>query len=246
MKRVLIIGANSTIAVACARCWAANGASFFLVARNASKLEQTADDLRSRGAYEVSVLALDATNLEGHAAMIEEAVAALDQIDIVLLAYGTLPDQAACERDANLAVREFEINGTSAIALLTGLAAVLEAQGQGRLAVITSVAGDRGRLSNYVYGSAKAAVSTFCEGLRVRLYKSGVHVTDIRPGFVDTPMTQGLPLPRALVATPESVGRRIVKGIDRKVDVLYVPAFWALIMLIVRSIPRPIFKRMRL
>lgn len=246
MKRVLIIGANSTIAVACARSWVANGAAFFLVSRNASKLEQTADDLRSRGAHEVSVLAFDATNLEGHAAMIQKSIAALDQIDIVLLAYGTLPDQAACERDADLAAREFAINGTSAIALLTRLATVLEAQGQGRLAVITSVAGDRGRPSNYVYGSAKAAVSTFCDGLRVRLYKSGVHVTDIRPGFVDTPMTQGLPLPRALVAKPDSVGRRIVKGIDRKVDVLYAPAFWALIMLIVRSIPRFIFKRMRL
>ena len=112
--------------------------------------------------------------------------------------------------------------------------------------MITSVAGDRGRPSNYLYGSAKAAVSTFCEGLRARLFKSGVHVMDIRPGFVDTPMTEALDLPRMLVAAPETVARRIVRGVERRRDVLYVPAFWALIMTVIRTIPRPLFKRLSL
>lgn len=146
----------------------------------------------------------------------------------------------------DVALRELASNGTSVIALLTCLANQFEAQRLGTLAVISSVAGDRGRPSNYLYGTAKAAVSTFCEGLRARLFKVGVHVIDIRPGFVDTPMTQGLPLPGALVASPERVAQVMVRGIERKVDVLYAPGFWRLIMLIIRSLPRPLFKRLSL
>ena len=132
------------------------------------------------------------------------------------------------------------------IALLTRLASQFETQRCGTLAVIASVAGDRGRPSNYLYGSAKAAVSTFCEGLRARLFKVGVHVITIKPGFVDTPMTKNLALPAALVAKPEAVGLQIVNGIELKRSTLYAPGFWALIMLIIRSIPQPIFKRLNL
>ena len=174
------------------------------------------------------------------------AVLALGVFDIALIAHGTLPDQAACEQDAALTLEEFAKNGTSVIALLTLLAHQFERQHSGSIAVITSVAGDRGRPSNYVYGSAKAAVSVFCEGLRARLFKAGVSLTDIRPGFVATPMTAGLALPAALVAQPEAVAKRILDGVEQRVDVLYVPAFWGLIMLVIRSIPRFIFKRMRL
>jgi short-subunit dehydrogenase len=167
-------------------------------------------------------------------------------VDVALIAHGTLPDQTACEADALLTLREFANNGTSTIALLTVLAQHFEHQKQGQLAVITSVAGDRGRPSNYVYGSAKAAVSVFCEGLRARLFKAGVSLTDIRPGFVATPMTQGLPLPAPLVAQPDAVARRMLKGIDRRVDVLYAPGFWALIMFVIRNIPSAVFKRLKL
>lgn len=246
MKRILIIGATSAIATACARLWAEQGSEFFLVARNRDKLEQTAADLQARGAKTVTLHEMDATDYSAHPLMLERGLAALQQIDIALIAHGTLPDQSTCEQDVAVALREFANNGTSVIALLTSLAQQFETQRCGTLAVISSVAGDRGRPSNYLYGTAKAAVSTFCEGLRARLFKVGVHVITIKPGFVDTPMTQGLPLPAALVAKPEQVARRILRGIERKTASLYAPGFWALIMLIIRGIPQPIFKRLNL
>lgn len=246
MKRVLIIGATSAIAMACARLWAEQGSEFFLVARNDEKLEQTAADLRARGAKAVTLHTMDATDIVAHPAMLEHCMSALRQVDIALIAHGTLPDQKACEQDVGLALRELANNGTSVIALLTLLAWHFEVQRCGTLAVISSVAGDRGRPSNYLYGTSKAAVSTFCDGLRARLFKVGVHVMTIKPGFVDTPMTQGLPLPSALVAKPEQVARSIVKGVERRTATLYTPGFWALIMLIIRCIPQPIFKRLSL
>ncbi len=246
MKKILIIGATSAIATACARQWAGQGSEFFLVARNIEKLGQTAADLQARGAKAVTLHRMDATDLTAHPEMLGNCLSTLQQIDIALIAHGTLPDQKACERDVSIALQEFANNGTSVIALLTRLADHFETQRCGTLAVISSVAGDRGRPSNYLYGSAKAAVSTFCEGLRARLFKVGVHVMDIKPGFVDTPMTQGLPLPVALVTKPEQVAQRILKGIERKVAILYAPGFWALIMLIIRSIPQPVFKRLNL
>jgi decaprenylphospho-beta-D-erythro-pentofuranosid-2-ulose 2-reductase len=246
VKRILIIGATSAIAFACARLWAAQGSEFFLVARNDEKLRQTADDLLARGAKAVASHSMDATDLGAHGAMLDHCLAALGQIDIALIAHGTLPDQKACERDVALALGELANNGTSVIALLTRLANQFEAQRCGTLAVISSVAGDRGRPSNYLYGAAKAAVSTFSEGLRARLFKVGVHVMEIRPGFVDTPMTQGLQLPRLLVAQPDAVAARIVKAAEGRTATLYVPGFWALIMWVIRSIPQPIYKRLNL
>ena len=246
MKHILIVGATSGRATACAREWAAQGNQLFLAARNPEKLDILAADLRVRGASAVHTFAIDANDLDSHGPMLEAATQSMGQLDVALIAHGTLPDQAACEADAYLTLREFANNGTSAIALLTALAQHFEQQKHGRLAVISSVAGDRGRPSNYVYGSAKAAVSVFCEGLRARLFKVGVSLTDIRPGFVATPMTQGLPLPALLVAQPEAVAKRIVAGIDRRTDVLYTPAFWALIMLVIRLIPGAVFKRLKL
>ena len=246
MRRILLIGATSAIASACARLWVKQGASVLLVARDKEKLQALAADLLVRGAESVSTFVMNAEDTSQHGEMLNAALRFLGQVDIVLVAHGTLPDQRACESDAGLTLREFATNGTSVIALLSVLANQLEQQRSGALAVITSVAGDRGRPSNYVYGSAKAAVSVFCEGLRARLFKAGVSLTDIRPGFVATPMTQGLPLPAALVAQPEQVAGRIVNGIDRRVDVLYAPGFWRWIMLIIRHIPGSIFKRLKL
>ena len=246
MKRILVIGASSAIASACARIWAGQGASLFLVARDEEKLRSLSADLAVRGAASVATFQMAAEDTLRHPDMLAQAVKALGQVDIALIAHGTLPDQHACEADAGLTLRELTTNATSVMALLTILANHFEAQKGGAIGVITSVAGDRGRPSNYVYGSAKAAVSAFCEGLRARLHKAGVSVTDIRPGFVATPMTQGLPLPGPLVAQPGAVVRRIVAGLDRKADVLYVPAFWRLIMFAVRSIPGAVFKRMTL
>ncbi|VVN13656.1 Decaprenylphosphoryl-2-keto-beta-D-erythro-pentose reductase [Pseudomonas fluorescens] len=246
MKRILIIGATSAIAHACARLWAARGCDFFLVARSADRLQVTAADLEGRGARTVTLHEMDATHFAEHPRMLADCLQVLGQIDVVLIAHGTLPDQRACEQDVGLALQEFITNSASVIALLTLLAQHFEVQRCGTLAVISSVAGERGRPSNYQYGAAKAAVSTFCDGLQARLFKVGVHVLTIKPGFVDTPMTQGLSLPAALLAQPEQVAERIVNGIARQSTSLYAPGFWALIMLVIRSIPQPLFKRLNL
>jgi len=245
VKQIAIFGATSAIATACARRWAAQGASFFLVGRSADKLSRVADDLTARGAT-VHTHVLDLTQLDQQKAMLDACYAALGQVDIALVAHGTLPGQPACEQDAQLAVQEFANNGLSVIALLTDLAGRMAAHKAGCIAVISSVAGDRGRPSNYLYGAAKSAVTTFGSGLRARLFKAGVHVLTIKPGFVDTPMTQGLALPQLLLATPDQVAADILKAIQKRRDTLYTPWFWRYIMLIIQHIPSAIFKRLSL
>lgn len=246
MKKILIVGATSAIASACARHWAVEESEFFLVARDEPKLRQTCADLQIRGASAVTPYVMDVNEIAAHSMMLENCLTTLQTVDICLIAYGSLPNQTACEKSIELTMEAFVTNGTSVIALLTLLADRMIAQRSGTLAVISSVAGDRGRPGNYVYGSAKAAVSTFCEGLRARLFKSGVHVITIKPGFVDTPMTQELELPALLVAQPEAVARRIVAGIESRKAVLYVPGFWAWVMWLIRAVPQPIFKRLNL
>ena len=244
-QHIVIIGATSAMAEACARRWAERPAHFFLVARNAARLDNIKSDLQARGASADSYV-LDANELSAHATMIVAAQKALGRIDIVLIAHGTLSDQKACENSADTAVAEIITNGTSTIALLTHFANVLEAQRSGTLAVISSVAGERGRPSNYVYGAAKAMVTVFCEGLRARLFKVGVHVLVIKPGFVATPMTAGLQLLPLLTATPEAVAADIDTAVQRRRDVLFTPWFWRWIMLIIRLIPGAIFKKLSL
>lgn len=245
MKKILILGATSSIATACARLWTTQGATFFLVGRTVEKLDQVAGDLVSRGAT-VHSHVLDLNHFDQHEAMLDACYAALGQVDIALIAHGTLPDQEACEQDAQLAVQEFTNNGLSVIALLTDLANRMEVQKSGCIAVISSVAGDRGRPSNYLYGAAKGAVTDFCSGLRARLFKSGVQVLTIKPGFVDTPMIQGLALPKLLLVTPDKVAQDIVRAVEKRRNTVYTPWFWRLIMLIIIHIPGPIFKRLGL
>lgn len=246
MKNVLIIGATSAIAIACAKIWAKEKAAFFLVGRNQSKLKQTADDLGVIGATSVCIHTLDLNNFDLHKKMIERSFTTLEKIDVVLIAHGTLSNQSDCEQDVNLALDEFSSNGLSVISILTLLANRMEKQGTGTIAVISSVASDRGRPSNYLYGSAKAAVTSFCEGLRARLFKVGVHVMTVKPGFVDSPMTKGLSLPKPLVSSPEKVAGCILQGIEKISDSIYAPGYWFWIMLVIRSIPGFIFKRMNL
>ena len=246
MKRILIIGATSSIAHACARIWANGNAEFFLVGRNATKLSQNAQDLTARGAHVVHTHVLDMNHQEGHPALFADCFARLQSVDIALLAHGTLPDQQACERDPEAMIEAMLSNSLSVMAALTLLAQRMEAQGHGVIAVISSVAGDRGRPGNYVYGAAKSAVSTFCSGLRARLFRSGVHVVTIKPGFVATPMTAGMPLPAPLVSSADAVARRITASIAKRRDEVYAPGYWRLIMLVIKSIPTILFKRMRL
>lgn len=245
MQKILIIGAGSAIAEAAARLFAQRGDRLYLLARNREQLEVIAADLRVRGADAVHFGIFDVNDTERHAAVLDGAVKALEGLDIVLVAHGTLPDQQACEQDIGLLRRELDTNGVSTLLLLMQLAQHFEQQGHGTLAVISSVAGDRGRQSNYVYGAAKGMLSIFLQGLRNRLQRQGVQVLTIKPGFVDTPMTaefsKGL-----LWAQPETVAGGILKGISRGADVVYLPWFWRYIMWVIRSIPEVIFKRMRL
>ena len=242
---ILIIGATSAIASACAKIWANNESKFFLVARDLEKLTFIADDLKVRGA-EVECFELNVVDIKQQQQMLTKSLAFLHNIDIALIDHGTLPNQAECEKNIAMSLREFNINAVATITLLSQLANIMERQSQGSLAVISSVAGDRGRPSNYVYGSAKAAVSTFCEGLRARLFKKKVYLTDIKPGFVDTPMTQNLSLPQVLVSSPEKIAHCIVKGIKKHKNVIYAPKFWFFIMFIIKNIPNVIFKRINL
>ncbi len=246
MKKVLIVGATSAMAIAVARKFAQKGDRLFLVGRDKDKLSASANDLLVRGADKVMTFEMDANDLEIHRDMLKQAQTDLEGLDTVLIAHGTLPDQKSCEQNVQQMLHEFMTNGTSTIALLSEVANIFEQQKMGTIGVISSVAGDRGRPSNYVYGAAKSAVSTFMEGLRARMFKVGVHVLDIRPGFVDTPMTQGLNLPGMLTVSPDTVANDIYRAFEKKKNVIYTPSFWRYIMLVIKSIPSIIFKRLSL
>jgi decaprenylphospho-beta-D-erythro-pentofuranosid-2-ulose 2-reductase len=245
MKKILIIGATSAMAEACARLWAQRGDRLYLAARNAQQLQSIAADLSTRGAAKVGYKVFDATALDQHAALLQDATTAMGGLDTVLIAHGTLSDQDKAQNDVAYALGEINTNGISVVAFMTLVANQLEAQGHGAIAVISSVAGDRGRQSNYVYGSAKALVSAFASGLRQRLAKKGVHVVTIKPGFVDTPMTAHLPK-GPLWAKPEQVARDISQAIDKGRTIVYTPGFWRLIMLIIKHIPEFVFIKLKL
>ena len=242
--KIVIVGANSAIAKATARLYAEKGHDFFLVGRDPIGLEELAADLQVRGADKINTYELDVLAMDDHAAMVTSATEKLESIDAVLISHGSLPDQERCENDFELAQRELVVNGNSVISLAGRFANVLKQQEHGVLAVVTSVAGDRGRQPNYLYGAAKSLVSTYLQGLRGRLLPYSVHVVDVRPGLVDSPMTAHLPK-GALWATPEQVADKIVKAIDKQRHTVYAPGYWRLIMAVVRSIPDFVFKRLK-
>jgi len=245
MQKILIIGATSAIAEATARRFAARGDELFLLARDASRLPAIADDLKVRGAARVLTAVLDVQTMGDPADMIGRVLAEWPRIDIVLIAHGTLSDQTCCQDSVARLRQEFETNALSVMALLTPLANHMQSQGSGTLAVISSVAGDRGRQSNYVYGAAKAAVSAFLSGLRQRLTPHGVNVLTIKPGFVDTPMTRDFKK-SPLWAQPSAIAEGIERAIGRRRGVVYLPWFWGPIMLVIRHIPEFVFRRLKL
>lgn len=245
-ERLLIIGATSAIAHAVARRLAARGARLFLVARSRQSLDTHAADLKVRGAGEVRTALLDANDIPRHDAMLRDAFDAFGGFDAVLLAYGVLPDQSACEASVEAALASFDTNARSALALLTALANLFERQRSGAIAVISSPAADRGRASNYVYGAAKAAVSVFASGLRQRLHASGVRVLTLSPGFVDTPMTAALAKGGPLWAAPDRVAADIDRALRGGFGTVYTPWFWRWIMLVIRAIPERLFVRLKL
>lgn len=242
MKKILVIGATSAIAEHCARIWAARGDALYLVARNDESLKTIAADLKVRGAVQAQTFCTDLNDMDSHTVLLDAAESALGGIDTVLIAHGTLSNQKGCEQSVEDTLAEIKTNALSTISLLTIIANRFEANQAGAIAVISSVAGDRGRASNYVYGSAKAMVTAFTSGLRQRLYKSNVAVVTIKPGFVDTPMTaefkKGL-----LWAKPAAVAAKIVKVIDQRKNEVYVPAFWWGVMMVIKAIPTTLFKR---
>lgn len=244
-QNIIFIGASSGIAEAVARRYAEQGSRIFLVARNSLKLQALSTDLIARGAREVKTFVMDANDSGLLPKMLESAWNAFGIIDVVLIAHGTLPDQRRAETDIPYAVAEFRTNAESVINCLAGFAVRFEPQKKGVIAVIGSVAGDRGRASNYLYGAAKASIDAYASGLRSRLFKSGVHVLTVKPGFVATTMTAKLKLPERLTASPEFVAQDIQRAILKRRDILYTPRFWALIMLIIRWMPSAIFKRMK-
>jgi decaprenylphospho-beta-D-erythro-pentofuranosid-2-ulose 2-reductase len=243
--RVLALGATSAIAEATLRLLAEQHATFFLVGRNAQKLAAVRDDLLTRGASAVTNFVADLDDTAAHPAMLSHAATALGEIDLAFLAHGVLGVQAEAEQNYAAAQAVLHTNFLSAVSLVTWLANYFEAQHRGTIAVISSVAGDRGRKSNYVYGASKGGLNIFLDGVRNRIDRAGVNVLTIKPGFVATPMTAHLPK-GPLFAQPAQVAKHVVRAIEKRKDVVYVPPFWGLIMLIVRSIPRRIFKKMNM
>jgi len=243
--KILIVGATSAIAQETAKFFARDGAEFFLVGRSAEKLEDIGNDLDVRGAKRTETFLLDVNDLDRHQQMIETAIKTLDGLDTVLIAYGTLGDQQLCQQSVAKTLEEFTTNCIGVISLLTLLANYFELQKHGCIAVVSSVAGDRGRGSNYVYGTAKGALSIFLQGLRNRLYRSGVTVLTIKPGLVETPMTAAIKK-GLLFAQPRKVGQGIYDAIKKHKEVVYLPWFWRPIMLVLKSLPESIFKKLSL
>ncbi len=244
MKTILVFGATSAIAQATARLFAKGGDRFFLVGRNEEKLRAVSADLLVRGAANADYFVADLNEFDLHEKIISRCMDSLGNLDIVFVAHGTLGDQAACEKDYILAEREIRTNFLSVVSILTPIANIMEAQGRGCITVLSSVAGDRGRGSNYIYGCAKGAITLYLQGLRNRLHPSGVHVLTIKPGFVDTPMTANFEK-GMLFVRPDVIARGIYRGIIRRKEVVYLPFFWRYIMLIIRHIPESVFKKLR-
>ncbi len=245
LRKVAVFGATSAIAHAASRLLAARGAELFLVGRDPRKLDAVAGDLRARGAARVETAVADLDEVERHPALVEAAASSLGRLDAVLVAQGVLGDAAECEASPAAAEAVLRSNFVGPALLAQAAANRLAAQGSGVLVGISSVAGDRGRGSNYAYGAAKGGFSLFLQGLRNRVHGRGVAVVTVKPGFVDTPMTAHLAKNR-LFATPGAVARVIVRAAERRRDVVYAPGFWRLVMLAVRAIPERLFKRMKL
>lgn len=239
----LVIGASSAMARAFVRELARDGAFITLVARDVADLDAIANDARIRGAAQVRVVPCDVTSEEDRRRLLDQACLDGTRLN-VLVAVGLMPEQHDMDRSPNLLSQMVAATYLGPMAVLQGLAPKFEYQRAGRVLVIGSVAGDRGRRKNYLYGSAKAGLATYAEGLRARLFETGATVTVIKPGFVDTAMTWGLP-GLFLVASPQRCARSMLEAAGKGRAVAYVPSFWRLIMLIIRHIPPSVMKRLK-
>lgn len=243
LNNIIVIGATSGIAQAICRQLAQRHCRLFLVARDTEKLTSVAGDLKVRGGDIAGVYETDLADTGTHAEMLASAWRQLGTVDAAIIAHGILGDQKEAERQWSEAAAILNVNFTSVASLVTHLANDFEKQGFGQIVAIGSVAGDRGRKTNYVYGSAKAAVETLAEGVRHRLAGKAIGVLLVKPGFVDTPMTANLPR-SPLTASPDYVAGKIVDAMDNSKSTIYVPSFWYLIMWIIRMLPERIFNRL--
>ncbi|ATQ70286.1 MULTISPECIES: SDR family NAD(P)-dependent oxidoreductase [Methylosinus] len=244
-KRIVILGATSAIAEATARRWAIEGARLALVARDRDRLEAVAANLTIVGAAEARIIPLDCATADARSRLMQIAEG-LGGLDILLLAYGALGDQRMLEKDPAAAQQLIATNFTSAVAWCLAASEILERQRAGVLLVVGSVAGDRGRRSNYIYGACKGGLARLVEGIAHKLAPLGARAVVIKPGFVDTPMTAAIENKGVLWAKPDAVAAIIVKAADQGGPVVYAPAFWRFVMLVIRNIPAPIFHRTKL
>jgi decaprenylphospho-beta-D-erythro-pentofuranosid-2-ulose 2-reductase len=244
-KKILVLGATSGIAEATCRIWADQGARLFLVARNADKLSAVAADLKTRGASYVDTAVVDLDDTAQHPALLAHAINSLTGMDVAYLTHGILGEQPQAEQDFLHAEQILHTNFIAPVSMLTWLANYCVQRHAGVLAVISSVAGDRGRKSNYLYGSSKAGLSAFLAGLRNRIDREGVTVLTIKPGPVKTAMTAGMKGSEKF-ADVNTVAQAIAAAIDKRRDALYVPFQWQPIMFVIRNIPESIFKKLNL
>lgn len=246
MSIVVVIGATSGIGEAIGREFASIGFDLVLAGRDRQALDLRVKDLEIRYGVRAWSRLYDALDCNVDESWVAECVQAIGEpIFGFVLCYGAMADEAKAASNSEVASRMIDVNYRSVVLFLNQAATYLEGRGAGFLCAVTSVAGDRGRASNYHYGSTKGAVSTYLSGLRVRLFKAGVNVTDLRPGMVDTKLTYGLPK-LVLVASPRGVARDAVRGILKNRAIVYSPRFWVLIMFVIRSLPDVIFKRLNL
>jgi short-subunit dehydrogenase len=242
-KRIVIIGASSAIAEHCARLWARESADFLLVGRDLARVQRVADDLRVRSPQsDIQTVQIDFLDVEAIATLAQQA--AQSAIDIVLIAHGDLPVQQNCEQDLHQAQAALQVNGLSPALFAEAFAKQLALQGRGTLALIGSVAGDRGRKANYVYGAGKGMLERYAQGLQHRFATTGIKIVLIKPGPTATPMTAHLP--SGGLAKVDQVAHAIIKAIESGKPVAYVPAKWQLIMLIVQHLPRWIFHKLNI
>jgi decaprenylphospho-beta-D-erythro-pentofuranosid-2-ulose 2-reductase len=242
---VLILGATSAIARYVAASLAARGHALFLAARNLPEAERVAADLRIRHNVEAVAGLFDAEDYEGHRAFLQAVVRRMGDVEGVVVAFGHLGEQEEAEKDLEETFRVIDRNFTGAVSVLNLCAEFFETRRGGFIVAVSSVAGDVGRRSNYLYGAAKGGLNVYLQGLRARLYRSGVRVLTVKPGFVDTPMTFGRPR-LFLVASPAEVGEKIVRALARGAEVAYVPWFWRFVMLALKLTPERFRKRLQL
>lgn len=245
MKKVLIIGATSAIAQEVSKIYARENAELIIWGRNPQMLEVISQDLKVHGASATFAVSHDLNDFNAHKELVSKIWQQHSKIDVVLLAHGILGDQRKAEENLTELLSIVNSNYLSHISLMTFIAQKMKEQRSGTIAVISSVAGERGKQSNYVYGSAKAGKTVFTDGLRNRLFDSGVHLVNLKLGFVDTPMTKDFKK-GPLWAQPQQVALGITNAIAAQKDTVYLPIFWRFIMMIIKSIPEGLFKKLKL